>query len=821
MRRFLTLLSFAFLFLPILLAQRITDDQVIQYLKQANQQGRSHTEMAMELMRRGATKEQLERLKAQYKEAQSETNVQPDPVQQRQRVSPTNNSQPTSNTQSQRIKNQQVKTGLRELPETEFQDIQTFPEETLKIEEKKKFGMDFFATEYLSFEPNANIATPVNYRLGPGDEIIIDIWGASENTIQQVISPEGSIMVKNLGPVYLTGMTVKEANKHLQNEFSKIYSGISENASKITLTLGQNRSIQINIMGEVKVPGTYTLSSFSTVFHAIYRAGGINFIGGLRDIQVVRAGKTIARVDLYEYIMNGQTSLDIRLMEDDVILVNPYESLVNITGNVKRPMYYEMKQGETISTLLNFAGGFTGDAYFKNIRLIRLSNGREKQIFNVDEMDYSTFKLYDADSLVVGAVLDRYENMVEVSGAVYREGMYQLNGGVNTVKGLIKKAEGLRGDAYLERVQLQREREDLTLELIPINLVGILNGTLADIPLQKNDILYIPSIHDLNEERTLIIHGEVARPGTYLYADNMTVRDLIIQAGGLLEAATTARVDIARRIKDPKITTPGPLVGESFSFELNNENLSGKSNSFILSPFDEVYIRKSPIYHVQQNVTVSGEVIYSGNYALSKKNERISDLVFRAGGLTEDAYVRGARLIRKMTDEEVRRKKDALRMAQLAADSISIETLDIETTYPVGINLDNALNKPGSDSDLVLREGDELIIPEYSNTVKINGAVMHPNTVVFEKGKNLRYYIDQAGGYGNRAKKRKAYVVYMNGTMARLRSGNSKAIEPGCEIIVPSKEERRRMSTGEIIGIGTSIASLTTMVATLVNLLKK
>ena len=811
MRRFFSSLFFLFFFSVIILAQRISDEQVIQYAQEASQQGKSQIEMVNELMRRGATREQLERLKNQNAGSYSSKGE----------------SQIAAN--QQRLRNSVDSESVSDLaiPLTSITVEQqgTNPSHGSSLQEKgtkKIFGMDFFSNRYLSFEPNSNIPTPINYRLGPGDEVIIDIWGASENTIRQIISPDGSINVKGIGPMYLSGKTVREAENYLQRELTKIYEGLSENSSQITFTLGQNRSIQISVMGEVKTPGTYTLSSFASAFHALYYAGGVNSIGSLRDIKVIRNGKIIGNIDVYEYLMEGKTSSDIRLMEDDIILVNPYQSLVNITGNVKRPMYYEMKSGETISSLLKYSGGFTGDAYSQNIRLIRLNSGREKQIYNIDEMDYPRFILNDADSLVVEAVLNRFENMIEVIGAVYRGGMYQLNGEVNTVKNLIQKAEGLRGDAFLDRAQLQRQREDLTLEMIPVDLRGILNGTVADVPLIKNDILYIPSIHDLMEERMLTIHGEVARPGTYLYADNMSVNDLVIQAGGLLESASTARVDVSRRIKKPDSSIPGNAVGESFSFELKDGFLIGAdSDKFKLEPFDEVYIRKSPVYHKQQNVSVTGEVLYMGNYALSKKNERISDLVKRAGGLTEDAYVKGARLIRRMTQEEVRRKNDALRIAQTASDSISIQTLELDMTYQVGIDLNLALAKPGSDADLVLREGDQLIIPEYVNTVKINGAVMYPNTVVYGSGKSLKYYVEQAGGYANLAKKRKAYVVYMNGTVARLKSSSSKAIEPGCEIIIPSKEEKRRMTTGEILSIGTSIASLGMMVATLVNIIKK
>ena len=686
------------------------------------------------------------------------------------------------------------------------------------------FGHNIFTNENLTFEPNVNVATPVDYRLGPGDEVIIDVWGASETTIRETISPEGSIHVSNLGPVYLSGKTVKEANAYLKEEFVKIYSGVSGNMpnTQVKLTLGQIRSIQVNVMGEVAVPGTYTLSAFASVFHALYRAGGVNEIGSLRSIRVVRGGSVVADLDVYDFIMKGKLKDDIRLEDGDVILVQPYQSLVQISGKVKRPMFYEMKEGETAALLIDFAGGFTGDAYKKAVRVIRKS-GRELQVYNVDEQEFAAFPMDDGDQVSVDSVLQRFENRVEIRGAVYRAGLYQLDGGMNTVKQLIQKSEGVRGDAFLNRAILDREREDLEHEIIQVDVKGILNGTVADIPLQKNDVLYIPSIHDLKEEATLTIHGEVANPGTYLYSDNMTVEDLVLQAGGLLESASTTKVEVARRVKNPKSSQFSQVVGESFAFDLKDGFLTGEgSENFHLQPFDEVYIRKSPAYHKQQNVVVGGEVLFSGSYALSKKNERLSNLIEKAGGVTPDAYVRGARLIRQMTEDEKNRREATLRMARSGSgkDSISVDMLDLSDFYSVGINLEKALARPGGDDDLVLREGDMLYVPEYVSTVKINGAVMYPNTVTYKEGEDLKYYINQAGGFANNAKKKKAFVVYMNGTVSRLKTRNSKAIEPGCEIIVPSKDKRNRMSPAEILSIGTSTASLATMIATLVNLFK-
>ena len=816
MRRLITLFFLIFVLSGVVMAQQMSDDQVIQYVKEANKSGKSQKQITTELLRRGVTKEQVSRIQQKYSESNTVSNKSNEmPSQLRQRTL-------VDDGGGQRRTTDYSEVGM--LDETVGGRVDNRADNTATTDNASQiFGHDVFTNRNLTFEPSINLATPVDYRLGPGDEVIIDVWGASENTIRQSISPEGTIQVSGLGPVQLSGMTVKDANAYLQREFSKIYSGISgsEPTSQIKLTLGDIRTIQINIMGEVAVPGTYTLSSFSSVFHALYRAGGVNKIGSLRSIKVVRNGKTIADLDVYDYLMKGKMKDDIRLQEGDVIIVNPYESLVRIAGKVKRPMFYEMKPTETVATILNYAGGFTGDAYKKAVRIIRKS-GREHQVYNVDEMDYSVFRLDDGDSISVDAVLKRFENRVEIRGAVYRSGLYELSGTVNTVKQLIKKAEGLRGDAFLNRALLDRENEDLSHEVIAVDLGGLLKGTVADIPLQKNDILYIPSIHDLKEEETISIHGEVASPGTFLFSKNMTIEDLLVQSGGLLEAAATTKVDITRRIKDPKSTSFSSVLGKTYSFDIKDGLVVGGEGDFHLEPFDEVYVRKSPAYRKQQNVVVAGEVLFGGNYALVKKNERLSDLISKAGGITPDAYVKGARLIRKMTEEEQRRQADAVRMARMGEgkDSISVEKLNISDTYTVGINLEKAISNPGSDFDLVLREGDVLFIPEYINTVKISGAVMYPNTVLYKRGESLRYYINQAGGYGNLAKKKKAYVVYMNGTVSRLKSRDKKAIEPGCEIIVPSKEEKKRMSTAEILGMGSTTASIAAMIAPMVNLFK-
>jgi protein involved in polysaccharide export with SLBB domain len=783
----------------------MTDDQVIQYVKQAQAEGKSQNQMAIELKTKGVNIQQVERIKKKYEASQGGASVK-----EAVSISRNRNIDPSK----------EITPGSLDQVQTETGD--PIQNEVASANEPLVFGRDVFTNKNLSFEPNSNMATPANYLLGPGDQVIIDIWGASQNTFSETISPDGNINVKNLGPVYLNGLTIHEANAYVQRKFNSIYSGVlGGTTSNIKLTLGQIRSIQINIMGEVAVPGTYTLSAFSSVFHALYRAGGVNAIGSLRNIKVMRGGKQMAALDVYDYILKGKFNDDIRLMEGDVIIVSPYDCLVNISGNVKRPLFYEMKTGESLATLLHYAGGFTGDAYSKTLRLMRKS-GREHQIFNIDAKDFDSFKLTDGDVVTVGAVLDRFENRVEIKGAVYREGLYELSASVNSVKSLIEKAEGITGDAFMNRAELRRQHEDLTLEIIPIDLKGLLNGETADVPLQKNDILYIPSIHDLQEAGILTIHGEVARPGVFPFAKNTTLEDLVVQAGGLMESASTVRVDIARRIKDPKSMKVSREVGQTFSFSLKDGFVVDGTPGFVLEPFDEVYVRRSPGYQAQQNVTVTGEVVFGGRHAVTEKNERLSDLIRKAGGLTPEAYPQGARLLRKMTPEEIARQEKTLEIATRSTgkDSIDVDKLVAENIYPVGITLEKALTNPGSDADLVLREGDELIVPQYVNTVKINGTVMFPNTVLYQKGKRLKHYINQAGGFGQRAQKNKVYVVYMNGTVAQVKGGSSKYIQPGCEIIVPNKPDKKGMSLGEIIGLSSSIASLGAIVATLLTLTK-
>ena len=821
----------------------MTDKQVMEYVEMGMKQGKSQQQIATELARRGVTREQAERVKKLYEQGQKSGNGTASAKLDRKRTNANENL--ASNKEYVGSDFNFERTNSREGKMTRFvtnQEIGEGETLTLKLDkngnlvsdsitifkeelpEEEVFGRNIFNSTNLTFEPSTNLPTPANYRLGAGDEIIIDIWGTSQVSIQETISPDGAINIDNLGLVFLNGMTVNQATSYLRKELSKIYAGLSDEnpTSQIKVSLGNSRTIQVNVMGEVYQPGTYAISAFSTVFHALYSAGGVSDIGSLRNIQVVRNGKTIANVDVYDFIMHGKTKDDINLQEGDVIIVSPYEALVKIEGNVKRPMKYEMKGDETVATLLKYAGNFASDAYTRSMKLVR-QNGKEYQIFTVDDMDYSVFKLKDGDVLTAEAILDRFENKLEIKGAVYRPGIYQFGGDLNTVKQLVEKADGIMADAFLGRAVLHRQREDLTREIIQVDLKNILNGTKPDIALKRNDVLYIPSIHDLQDLGNVEVFGEVARPGKYIFADNMTLEDLIIQAGGLLESASTVKVDVSRRIKNNKSTEISATIGEMYSFALKDGFVIDGEAGFTLQPYDQVYVRRSPGYQPQVNVKIEGEILYDGTYALTSKSERLSDLVKKAGGATPYAYIKGAKLMRRANEEEIERMKDVMEMMQreMGANTDSLK-LELDNIYPVGIDLEKALAKPGSDADIVLREGDQLIIPELTNTVKINGAVMMPNTVSYNARMSVKDYISQAGGYANGARKTKAFIIYMNGQVAEVKGSGRHQVEPGCEIVVPIKDKTKaeKWNIQTILGIASSLGSLGLTAASIANILK-
>ena len=832
------------------IAQSMSDDQVISFVVKEQQKGTSQSQIVTKLMQQGVTIEQIRKVRQKVERQKKNQGLgTQDITGESNRLRENNTSTSNQNISPYRIKDGNYTRHTYDTNDQEYMLMQNelndfMPDSTTMAEQamyrrladnqisnrNKVFGRDIFNNPRLNFEPNMNIATPQNYRLGPGDAVYVDIYGASQKTIESTITPDGTIVIEGYGPIELSGLTVNQANSKLKATLGARYK-----SSKVKLTVGQTKTISVNVMGEVMTPGTYTLSAFATVFHALYMAGGTNSIGTLRNIKVFRNNRQVTTVDIYDYILNGKMTGNIRLAEGDVIVVGPYDCLVSISGKVKRPMYYEMKQTESLASLMKYSGGFTGDAYKKSVRVVRKS-GTQYSVFNVGEFDMSSFRMSDEDSVSVDSILPRYSNMVEVRGAVFRPGMYQMGGEVETVRTLIQQAEGVTEDAFTAHAVMHRLKPDRTLEVIQVDVDGIMNGRVADIPLKNEDVLYIPSKKELQEDLTLTIHGEVMYPGIYKYADNETLEDLVLQAGGLKETASLMKVDVARRIVDQRLTTSSDTIAHTFSFALKDGFVIDGEPGFVLKPYDEIYVRKSPGFYKQQNVYVEGEVLFAGTYTLSKKNERVSEIIKKAGGLSNMAYPQGARLERRLTNLERKRVAEIMKLQreqredEIRSQAIksgksisdlkqlaSTDNYEIPDFYPVGIELDKAIANPGSDADIVLREGDRLTVPVYNGTVKINGEVMYPNTVAYKEGKGINYYIDLAGGLSGKAKKSRTYIIYMNGDVAK--AGHGVKVKPGCEIVVPQKS-MSKMSTAESISLISGTASIAAMIATIANILK-
>lgn len=784
-------------------AQKISDTQALQYAVQLKKQGASESDIAAKLLQRGATMDQIQRMRRQY--AKQITNQGMDntvdnaigDAQNRMRV----NNEVTDN----------------EITTHEGEMAPTYTPEPAAVQSGRMvFGRDIFNKKNLTFEPQMNIATPQNYVLGPGDQLIIDVYGDTQKSEKLTVSPDGDVTVPDYGPVHVSGLTVAAAQSRIRSRLGSYYA-----SSEIKVALGQTRTILVNVMGEVKTPGTYTVSAFATVFHALYMAGGVNDLGTLRNIKVYRQGRLISTVDVYQFILNGRLAGNVRLADNDVIQVGTYDAIVDISGRVKRPMAYELREGESLSTLLNYCGGFANDAYKKSVRVLR-NNGRMKSVFNVEEFECNAFKMADGDVVTVDTIYDRFENMVEVKGAVYRPGLYQLGEKITSVRTLLDYVEGVTEEAMISRAVLRRMKANRTQEVLSVDLKGILEGTAADLPLENEDVLFIPTMAEHMNLRTLTIDGEVIFPGTYEYAENTTIEDLILQAGGLTDKASTVKVDVARRVINPEATAASTDIAKTFSFSIKPGFEFDGDRSFTLEPYDVVSVRRSPVSTELINVSVDGEITFAGNYALSVKNQRLSDVVKEAGGVIPGAYVRGARLVRTMNADERARMQELIKMARQSAaadakDSLSLEQLALETTYNVGIHLDEALANPGCDEDIELQNGDRLIIPRFNRTVKISGDILKPNVVAFKDGKSYKYYIEQAGGYGKRARTSHTYILYQNGTIAKASKGK---IEPGCEIVVPTKGPKDPNSLTQWLGIGTSAASLATMFVSIANMLK-
>ena len=812
-------------------AQSMTDDQIISYIMRENEKGTSQQKIVTELISRGVTTTQLQRVrrKAQTMQ-QTQKNggslIGDGGRKLTQRTQYDQYGQPID--QVDQMKNQPLGVNQSTFGVEPDDSLMIYME--AKDGTRKVFGRDIFNKQNLTFQPSTNMATPANYLLGPGDQVVIDVWGASQQKFVETISPDGNITIEGVGLVRLGGLSVSKARSVLQSRLGQRYSDCQFN-----LSVGDIRTIQVQVAGEVNMPGTYSLSSLSSAFNALYAAGGINDNGTLRDIKVYRSGRMIASVDVYDYLINGNSSGDVRLQDNDVIVVGAYDCLVNVTGKIKRPMWYEMKSSETVKQLMAYSGGYTGDAYTDKVRVTRKA-GSEYSVYTVEEFDMASFHLKDLDEVQVDSVRPRYSNMVEVRGAVRHAGKFQLGGKIQTVRELLLAADGLSEDAYQERAVMHREKDDLTLEMVGVNLKDLLEGTVADIPLKNNDLLFIPSRTEMLGDRKLTVHGEVLYPGVYPFADNTTIQDLILQSGGITEAASLARVDVFRRVRDVKAVTDNKQSAESFTFSLDETYALVQDTTFYLKPFDEVYIRKSPAYEPQQNVSVRGQVNFAGQYSMTSKDYRLTDLIKAAGGFTQLAYIPGARLIRRMTEEEKLQRDNSLKQEQIRMyeesmkkeatasfeqmDTLLSMKMNLDDTYPVALDLQEALNNPGGLQDIVLREGDVLTIPQYSNTVKISGEVAHPISMNYVKGKRLSYYINHAGGYANKARKKSVYAVYANGGVAKVKKRSSKAIQPGCEIVIPTKPEKAGMTTGEIMAITSGSASLASVIVALISILK-
>ena len=817
----------------------MTDNQIMDYVIEQNAKGASRQQIVTQLMQRGVTIDQLRRIQKKYQKQIKNGALGAEDITAGSQITKSRMREANGEQREDQVKRDKqnasqfrIKDGKRQNQKHTYDntdreyvemdeaidfmmpDSLRYYSDKDKTGRRKIFGHDVFNNKNLTFESSMNLATPQSYVLGPGDAVNVDIWGASQESVTEVVTPDGTITIEGVGVIKLGGLSVSQAKAKLKRVLGPRYQG-----SNIELTLGQTRTITISVMGEVKVPGTYTMSAFATVYNALYMAGGPNDIGTLRNVKVYRKGQLLSSVDVYDFLLNGKLSGDVRLQDNDVITVSPYEALVNITGKVKRPMFYEMKKTESAATLLRYAGGFTGDAYTKAIRVNRKA-GAGYSVFSIGEFDMSSFKLMDEDSVSVDSTLNRYQNMVEIRGAVFRPGMYQVGGEINTVKALVEAAAGLTEGAISQHAVMHRIKADRTLEMMSLDLRGILEGSVPDVPLKNEDVIYVANRQERDEKKTVTINGEVQYPGVYRFADNETIEDLIIQAGGPTESASLVKVDVARRITNPNATEAGENIAQNFSFKLNPDFTIADQPDFTLQPFDEVYVRRSPEYYEQQNITIEGEIQFQGIYALSSKNQRLSEIIKQAGGLTKRAYPEGTKLLRQMTQEERDMMETVLRTAQRNSgkDTIDVKKLLTNATYPVGIELEKALKYPGTEDDPILREGDRIVVPQYDGTVKINGEVLYPNTVYFKDGKNADYYIDLAGGATSTAKKSKTIIIYMNGMVAR--ADRKHKPRPGCQIVVPTKKQRRGLGLQEWLSIGTSTASLGTMIATIANLTK-
>lgn len=771
---------------------QMSDEEVAQFVLEQHEAGKSQTAILIELQRKGVKKEQLFRLKEQYEASQAEGGAK----------------QSGSNSAA----------GAGDRVRRSNSDTQVKPEEKgntivneLVSDVKEIFGHDIFRNEKLSFEPNMNIATPASYILGPGDEVLIDIYGISQSSKKYAISPEGTIIIEKIGPFAIAGLTVEQAQAKVNSKMGQHYQG-----SSIKLTVGQTRTVVVNVLGEVINPGTYTLSAFSTVFNALYLAGGITQIGTLRNIKVSRGGRIISKVDVYDYILNGKLTGNVMLQDNDAIIVGAYDALVNISGAIKRPMFYEMKEGETLKSLIEYSGGFKSDANKSIISVERKTNDG-LSVHSVEEWNYASFTIQDGDSVNVRNTIDRYQNMVEVSGAVFYPGHYSISNECNSVRTLIQKAGGVMENAYTNLAVLFRMNDNRTRKAMSIDLTNIMAGNAPDVILENEDSLVVSSDEAITRAQKYHIYGPLARQGVFPYVDNMTLEDAIVAAGGLREAALLSNIEIARRLQytDERDSTYNKKA-KIYTFDIKHGLVAKEGQNFALKPYDVITIKRDPEFADMAIVSISGEVKYPGNYSLKSRNERLSDIIKRAGGLTEAGYAEGARFSRALSSNEKERSLQLLEIAH-SSDTVDVDKIVIKDRYSVGIDLPTAINKPGSEKDVILRNGDQIIIPECNNTVRISGEVLYPNTVPFVEDKSASYYINQAGGVGYKGQRSKAFIIYANGQVSRLYRGR---VRPGCEIVVPTKPEKQA-DTQKVSMIMAAISTLSTVGAVIISALRR
>ncbi len=818
---------------------QISDAQIRQFIRAAEERNLSDQQIESTAMLRGMSRAEVSKLMS--------------------RIRSTKMQMRTSGQQ-----NTAGQSGLSAQQDSLASDTDTAGLGMLSKEERKVFGMEIFNNENITFEPSLQIATPEDYQLGPGDELVVNIWGASRQTYTLEVSREGTVTIDNLGPIYINGLSIDEASDRIINRLSGIYAGLRAYGERrpntfAEVSLGRVRSIKVTIVGEVRKPGTYTLPSLASAFNALYLSGGPTFMGSFRNIEVVRNREIIATLDVYDYLVKGASAGTIRLQDQDVIRVVPFDTRIELQGEVKRPGFYEMKGQEPMAEAIRFSGGFTDKAYTHRLEVVRKTDrARRLEDLSGDALD--AFMPQNGDLVKVDSILDRFENRVEILGAVFRTGAYALEDGM-TLGTLVRKAEGLREDAFTSRALIHRKGEDLMSEVISVNLRNVLTNREPDVPLQREDVVRIFSIFDLEEEYSVQVKGEVQAAGKFQYMRGMRLEDVIAMAGGLKESASLARVEVARRVTMGEIaggsepaTNQSTQMANIYQFRVDKDlGLSPENAAFELMPFDQVFVRKSPEYEVQQGVALKGEVLYPGEYVMTNKSERISDLVKRGGGLTNFAYKQGARLIRlnpdyyARLDEERQNILDSMQLAQISApaqqgtnnnqsqqknnkvdlqqinpellDALAKGKVEISETNTIGIDLGRIMENPDSKYDLILLPGDTLEVPQELQTVRMNGQLLYPSSTRFDRSRGFRHYISESGGFTKQADKGRAYIVYANGSVDRTNNflffKNYPKVKPGAEIIVPQKQGG--LSAQAWIGIGSTLASIALTIVTVIN----